>query len=72
VQVMMTEEDMHEQLDLERERVDRAQQAQLIAEKALQDALSVNTSLQKQVRSFDTRTLLQARATSLHFLDGVL
>lgn len=40
---------MFELLEAEKDRVELAQHAQLIAEKALEDALSVNITLQKQV-----------------------
>jgi hypothetical protein len=49
MQIMMIEDDMHDLLNVEKDRVDQAQQAQLVAEKALQDSLSVNVCLQKQV-----------------------
>lgn len=49
--MMMLEDDMVELMEAEKERVENAQQAQLIAEKALQDCMSVNINLQKQVLS---------------------
>jgi hypothetical protein len=48
---MMIEYDMHEALGIEKHCVEQAQQAQLVAEKALQDSLDVELSLQRQVLS---------------------
>ena len=63
LQIVMLEDDMEDMLEAEKVHIEHAQQAQLIAEKALQDSMNVNTMLQKQVPS-QVQSILPARLTT--------